>query len=96
MRTCTKEFTSHKYVPVTELATGEELLTIAEDKQLGQVVVTVGYKNAEGTILGTEELAITGDNYELLTAESPSFTPGKPANEYREADLWYIIDKMRS
>ena len=99
MRTINKEIIISKQVVencITDIAIAEELVVISEDKPNQTVFVQVSYKNSAGDELSRENYTITGSSYALLMAENPDFAPGKPANEYREADLWYVIDLMRN
>lgn len=59
------------------------------------IAVTINLKNKNGDVVKTESYEIIGEHYDLLMSESPGFADGKPANEYRESDLWYIIDMLR-
>jgi hypothetical protein len=74
----------------------EEFITINENKQSEIIQVFISVKSADGTVVKEEGYQIFGDEYKSLMSESPSFAPGKPANEYREVDLWHIIDSIRS
>jgi hypothetical protein len=82
--------------PTQETATQEVFSKINEDKDLKSVWVEVSYCKDDETALSRDTYNITDDNYDLLMSQSPEFAPDKPANEYREVDLWYIIDLIRS
>lgn len=75
-------------------STEKEIVFYSEDKVERCVFVRVSYYDENGKSLSTERYNITEENYDLLVSESPEFAPGKPANEYRENDLWYVIDLM--
>ncbi|OCT12636.1 hypothetical protein A8709_33030 [Paenibacillus pectinilyticus] len=87
---------TQKWQDVNEFAVTEEMSRINETKILKNVEVTITYKDQSGFILKNEQFLISGDNYDLLMTENPDFAPGKPANEYREADLWHVIDLLRN
>ncbi|MEF2243968.1 hypothetical protein V1L65_03380 [Paenibacillus sp. IITD108] len=52
-------------------------------------------KDEQDEVIRSEQVAISGTMYELLMSENPSFAPNKPQNEYREVDIWYIVDLIR-
>lgn len=95
MRTISKPITIGQYVETTTTAVAEEILQIAENKDNQTVTVYVVLKDADGKRLQQEPYCINGSNYTLLMSASPSFAPGKPENEYREVDLWYMVDLIR-
>ncbi|WP_211750244.1 hypothetical protein [Paenibacillus sp. Marseille-Q4541] len=72
----------------------EGFIIINEDKTAKIIRLTIGYYDENETLLETRDCIVSSENYELLMSNSPDFAPGKPENEYREQDLWYIIDKI--
>lgn len=94
MRAVRKMFEKIKKVTYYEEAITEEIYLIEENKLNNTVVVRTVFKGIYGEVLSEMTYWITGDNYDKLMADSPEFAPGKPENEYREVDLWYIIDKI--
>jgi hypothetical protein len=94
MRECNKTININKNITVEETANTEEIVSIMENKISKTINIAVEFKN-NGNLLLSESYLITGDKYNLLMSENPSFAPSKPQNEYREADLWYIIDLIR-
>lgn len=94
MRPSNKDLFVVKSLTVKVPAETEHLISISEYKESHTVVAVVQYRDSSGADIGQRKWYITGDHYTLLTSESPDFAPGKPANEYREIDLWYIIDKL--
>ncbi|CQR74168.1 hypothetical protein SOV_22950 [Sporomusa ovata DSM 2662] len=73
----------------------EDIISIAEDKANKHIHVKINLVDVSGNIVMSEEYGIDGDDYTLLMSANPDFAPNKPENEYREADLWYIIDLIR-
>lgn len=84
-----------KEVQAEVVATKEEILRINENKINANIEVEVALKTDNDEVLQVMTYYIVNDKYELLMSESPEFAEGKPANEYREIDLWYIIDLIR-
>jgi hypothetical protein len=82
--------------PQVVQSVSEEIQSIEESKLDQYVSVGLVYKDAGGNTIGNKVEYINGDDYLLLMSESPAFAPGKPANEYREQDLFYVIDMIRS
>lgn len=95
MRTTNRTFVQ----PITRkeelVATSEEIFTINEHKGARTIEVSVAFKAADGSVLGYEHHHISGAHYDSLMSEAPVYAPGKPKNEYREIDLWYVIDLIR-
>ena len=96
MRDTNKVIIKYEQQSTEIVATKEELIYIGENKELGIVECTIHYKDVDGNVIGNEFVEITGEKYGLLMSASPSFAPSKPENEYREEDLWYIIDLIRT
>lgn len=96
MRLVTKIIKQSKVVEVEEMVFSEEFTAITDMKNVRTVRARSEYKNSSGEVIGTEEYEISGTWYDLLMSESPEFAPGKPANEYRETDLWHIIELIHT
>ncbi len=73
----------------------ERFLTIYENKEYEIINVTVGYYH-DDDLISKEMLEISGGYYEMLMSPFPAFAPGKAKNEYREEDLWYIVELIRN
>jgi len=74
-------------------STHEQITKIKEDKDMRTVEVEVCYYQADEFVKKVSFL-IDGENYAYLMSEGPDFAPDKPVNEYREIDLWHILDSM--
>ena len=96
MRIVNKSFNINQILQQTVEATKEEITLINENKQQKSIYIETIYKDINGNIIENTSTVISGDNYNLLMSQSPEFAPNKPLNEYREVDLFYIIDKIRS
>ncbi|MEM5592712.1 hypothetical protein AAHH67_15085 [Niallia circulans] len=97
MRSINKEIKLTKQIIVTDIAINEDFRTILKDKYNKVVTVEVVTQNKDGVVVTENEYYdITGDNYDLLMSESPDFAPNKPVNDFREEDLWFIIDRIRA
>lgn len=96
MRTSNKTMLIEKYEVSKAQVTvcTEEFLEVRENKLSRQIDVLIAYKNEHEEIIKQEQKVITGRNYELLMSASPDFAPNKPLNEYREQDLWHVIDMI--
>ena len=95
MRSTNKTIVKRELVDVEYVVTSESILSINENKVSKDIVVEVGLQN-DDKIVSTEVHYITDSKYDLLMSASPNFATGKPVNEYREVDLWYIIDLLRN
>ncbi|MFB9324287.1 hypothetical protein, partial [Cryptosporangium minutisporangium] len=91
MRVSNKEITVVRSVTSKIPAATEHLTSINNYKEARTLVATVKYHDRDDLEIGQRTWYITGENYDLLMSESPDFAPGKPENEYREVDIWYII-----
>lgn len=92
MREVAKVIQTTEYTVVNKEIKNEEFVSIYENKSLAEIVVSINQFNSNGEISAVKELKINGDNYTMLMSEKPEFAPNKPANEYREEDLWYVVD----
>lgn len=92
MREVNMEITISK--PTAVNFTKEDILLRIIDPVNKRVTVTTQYYNEEESS-DQYTVVIDGENYELLMSESPEFALGKPANDFRIEDLWYMIDKVR-
>ncbi|MNV56191.1 hypothetical protein D3C71_1484630 [compost metagenome] len=96
MRTTNKVFDVTETKTVSRAASYEQIQRIVEDKWNKIITVETAYFDAENNLLSADNVVISGENYTLLMSANPTFAPAKPANEYREVDLWYIVDLIRS
>jgi hypothetical protein len=95
MRTVNKSISITKLVATEETITSEELSVINEDKSTKIITAIIKQYNANSCQINEVVTIVSGNNYDLLMSANPSWAAGKPANEYRETDLWYIIDLVR-
>lgn len=72
----------------------ERIIEINENKINNRIIVTYGFYDEQGAMIEQKSCIIQDSLYELIMSDSPDFAPGKPENEYRESDLWYIIDML--
>lgn len=96
MRESNRQFIQKKIVEEIVTASKEDLKVVNKNKEDKVIDIIVAFKDSSGSLLGEENLFITGDHYELLMSENPEFAPNKPLNDFREDDLWYIIDMIRN
>ncbi len=82
-------------VEKTLVASTERIIEINENKVINQISVCYGLYDDQESLIDQRHCIIQGEFYELIMSESPDFAPGKPANEYREADLWHVIDLVK-
>ena len=95
MRTINQKITVQEINLVEKTATNEAFVTIFEDKENRQIAVTVSQDDAEGNSLNKKNYFIKEEKYDLLMSANPDFAPNKLENEYREEDIWYVIDLIR-
>ncbi|WP_419885176.1 hypothetical protein [Paenibacillus sp. B-A-8] len=96
MRGINQEITVTKESTITYTATSERIVGINENKNSQVVYVQIELSSSDGTVLKEESLVITDADYDLLMQGNPSYAPQKPVNEYRESDIWHIVDLVRS
>lgn len=82
-------------VTVSKIVEQESIIKISENKLKRTIDVTLHVK-CEGDYEFDDSYLIDGEYYNMLMSESPTFARNKPANEYREQDLLYIIDLIRN
>ncbi|PFB95158.1 hypothetical protein CN296_20925 [Bacillus cereus] len=95
MRSCTKVIKKYEQVLIQKFAVNEEFTMIAENKNMKKIEVSIEYKDVNDIVIGNETHMIMDGKYDLLMSDSSQFAPDKRLNEYRESDLWYIIDQIR-
>lgn len=95
MREVSKTVNVSKTVQEAIVVTREEIISILDDKTNKHIHVKINLVDASSNTVLIEEYGIDGDKHSLLMSANPSFAPNKPENEYREEDLWYIIDLIR-
>lgn len=96
MRTVNKEITKTRANTYSVTATTEKIISINENKSSKLVHVLTQYEDSDGNVLSQNNVVITGDDYDLLMQAGPDYAPQKPLNEYRETDLFHLIDLIRS
>ncbi|MBP2644069.1 MAG: hypothetical protein H6Q67_1956 [Firmicutes bacterium] len=74
-------------------ATAVDLIKIVENSANSTVGVTCQYTLSDSTTT-TKNYTIASDNYTLLMSANPSWATGKPANEWRKEDVWFLITYM--
>lgn len=94
MRNVNKPITINEYRETVKIATKQEIIAISEDKNLKTINVKANYYDESGEFVSESNFIIEGDAYDLIMSEAPTFAPNKPLNEYREEDLWHIIDTL--
>lgn len=97
MRNITEQFSVpvSKKVEMLVEATREAFLIISENKVLKEIFLTIGIYDAAGGLLRKDQYLISGKHWDVLMASSPPEFLSKPENEYRESDLWHIVDLIR-
>ncbi|MER2057237.1 MAG: hypothetical protein ABTA16_00355 [Niallia sp.] len=75
--------------------TNEDIISEVKNYEEKRIVVVTKYLNDLESSDGTTTI-IEGEYYDLLMSQSSEFTEGKPLNDYREHDLWYVIDLKRN
>lgn len=96
IRECNREIYFNKMIIVSELIKSETIVSIFENKKAETVEVVVDCYNEKNEFIKDEQYLIKGEKYDLLMSANPDFAPNKLENEYREADLWHIIELIRS
>lgn len=94
MRVIDEEVSVQQLATVVKAAVSEEIQSIYEHKVDKFVNVTTILRDAEGAPVRTRVHEIVGSFYDMLMSGLPDYAPGKPAHEYRESDLWHVIDLM--
>lgn len=96
MRKTSIPYEGYKNIKIKDTITNETFMNINENKYEKQILVTISQNNDRNEVLNTICYCIKDDYYTLLMSEHPNFAPNKPRNEYREDDIWYIIDLIRN
>lgn len=83
-------------IVVLTRAKQENIYMTNQNKIEKKIEIGVQYLKEDGSFIHSETYLVEGENYTLLMSTDSCFAPGKPENEYREIDLWCIIDKIRN
>lgn len=75
--------------------THEDIISTSHDKMSKRLAFTVNLYREDGSLINPESYLIEGEDYNYLMSVDPAFTEGKPENDYREVDLWCMVDKIR-
>lgn len=94
MRSINKSVTINQETVTAINIVRQQIVMINENKNNKIIEVVVESYDIEGHLADSQFIKISSDMYDLLMSESPDFAPGKPIDEYRESDLWYIIDMI--
>ena len=94
MRTAQRTVEVSKTIPVKVTIVKEDIKSISENKAMKQIDVVVAAYDENNNLIQENLVIIVADKYDLLMSANPNFAPNKPENEYRENDLWYIIDLL--
>jgi len=95
MREVNKTIEVNSIVKVNKTIKYEDITMYSVNTQNKVITAILSSKDEQQTEINSENFEITGDNYNLLMSDSPSFAPGKPSDDFRREDLFYIIDKIR-
>ncbi|WP_445506785.1 hypothetical protein [Niallia sp. 03190] len=96
MRTVNLNIDITRVMSETKSVVEEDILIKNDSKSQKYLYVQTVYRDANRTPIKYNDISITGSYYDLLMSQTPDFAPNKPLNEYREVDLWYIIDLIRA
>lgn len=94
MRSINKEYAAIVTQTVTKVATKQDFSYINKNKELRLINFEVISLSDDGEILERKAYQLNDADYDLIMSDSPDFAPGKPVNDFREADLFYMIDKL--
>ncbi|MED3792311.1 hypothetical protein P4571_07640 [Niallia alba] len=89
-----KPITISRFVTETIIATSKDFTKVVKDKEKQVIEVEIRYIDVNGNEISRESYRIVGELYDLVMSQSPDFAEGKPADDFRDNDLWYIIDKI--
>jgi hypothetical protein len=92
VRSVNYQVTCEKLMPVTVDVVIERIANIYEDKLSSNITVTIQSLDSEGAVVSEKQKCIVAEAYNILLSANPDFAPGKPENEYREADIFYVLD----
>lgn len=80
---------------VRDIAVKEDFQYINHYKSNSYAEISTVFFNDKDEPIQHNYYEITGELYELLMSDSDMFPPGKIKGEFRDEDLWCIVDKIR-
>lgn len=75
--------------------THEDIVSTSHDKISKKLSLTVHLYREDQSFINGESYVIEGGDYAFLMSDDPAFAEGKMADDYREVDLWCMVDKLR-
>lgn len=79
-------------IQVEKNIVSEEIMKIVESKFDKTITVYTELKDENGIPVDFIKYEIKGEKYDLLMSDKPDFAPEKPFNEYREIDIWSVLE----
>jgi hypothetical protein len=74
----------------------EEVLSYTIDNTLGQAYAIVGVKDNNGAVVSNRGVVLGPQGFNMLMEEKPSWSPNKPAKNFRNEDLVVVIDLIEA
>lgn len=81
-------------VEVEKTVTQEKITAIFTRPDSKEIEVTLGLLDEGGAEIAKKFISIASQDYDLLFSDDPFFETGKSSGNYRESDLWKVIDKV--
>lgn len=86
----------YKRVLIEDVGIREEIININHSVKSRQITIYTNLFNTLNEVIKEETVLIDGNYYLQLMPDEAVFEEGKERNVYRDSDLWYIVDKIRS
>lgn len=83
-----------KVIQEKRVASKEEIIKKDEDKVNKMVTVTTRLYDTDNQFLTDRMFQIIGSDYDFLMSDSPDFNEGKTKDNYRDEDLFVVIDLL--
>jgi len=87
---------NQREIVVLAQQTHEEIVSTSHDKISQKLSLTVHLYRSDGSLINPEVHVIQGEDYTFLMSADPAFSTGKQENDYREIDLWCMVDRIRA
>lgn len=85
----------HREIVVLAEQTHEDIVSTSYDKISQRLQLTVHLYRVDESLINPESYVIEGEDYIFLMSTNECFEPGKEENQYREIDLWCMVDRIR-
>jgi hypothetical protein len=69
----------------------EQIISYTVECSMGSVYAILGAIDEDGKVISNRLVNLGRDGYDLLMLADPEWAPGKPAGDFRKADIFTVM-----